>query len=72
MNAVLNWMTSASAMSATTVSEQTGADLICDLSAEDCQIEGEEDNFFYIKQYSKEFVLMQKMSGFTLICTRVN
>ena len=71
MKAALNWMCSANEQSATTVSDQVGADLICDLGAEDHQIEGINDVFFHIKHASKEFILMQGMSCFTLICSRV-
>lgn len=72
MNAILNWMYSASEKSATTVSDQIGADLICDLGAEDHQITGMDDVFFYINHLSKEFILMQNMSNFILICSRAN
>ncbi|OWY88124.1 hypothetical protein CAC00_09485 [Raoultella ornithinolytica] len=71
MNTVLNWMYSACEQSATTVTDQIGADLICELGAEDHQISGMNDVFFHINHLHKEFILMQSMSCFILICSRI-
>jgi hypothetical protein len=51
MNTVLNWMYSACEQSATTVTDQIGADLICELGAEDHQISGIDDVFFILITY---------------------
>ncbi|HBY1688418.1 hypothetical protein AB8R05_01280 [Klebsiella variicola] len=71
MNAILNWMSSAEKLSSTTVNDQVGADIICDLGAEDKSSEGSDDVFFHINHLNKEFVLIQRLSSYTLICTHI-
>lgn len=46
MNAILNWMSSATELSAISLSDQIGADIICELGAEDGHIAGSDDLFF--------------------------
>lgn len=48
MNAILNWMSSATKLSAITVSDQVGADVICELDAKDGHIAGSDDIFFIL------------------------
>ncbi|GKO12924.1 hypothetical protein [Klebsiella variicola] len=72
MNAILKWMSSATKLSAITVSDQVGADVICELDAKDGHIAGSDDIFFHINHLDKEFALVQGISNYTLICTHTN
>ncbi|HDY9206507.1 TPA: hypothetical protein RRJ23_004709 [Klebsiella pneumoniae] len=72
MNAILNWMSSATKLSAITVSDQVGADVIYELDAKDGHIAGSDDIFFHINHLDKEFALVQGISNYTLICTHTN
>ncbi|MFW4110951.1 hypothetical protein [Klebsiella pneumoniae] len=72
MNAILNWMASATKLSAITVSDQVGADVICELDAKDGHIAGSDDIFIHINHLDKEFALVQGISNYTLICTHTN
>ncbi|MBD0905741.1 hypothetical protein HA444_24300 [Klebsiella grimontii] len=72
MNAILSWMFSANEKSATVVSDQVGADLICELGAEDHAIAGSDDVLFHIIHIDKEFLLIQGTANFTLICSRTH
>jgi hypothetical protein len=48
MNAILNWMSSATKLSAISLSDQIGADIICELGAKDGHIAGSDDLFFIL------------------------
>lgn len=72
MNAILNWMSSATEHAAITVSDNLGGDLICKLSTKDIQIEGSNDILFHIFHKHKEFLLISNLSNYTLICSRSN
>lgn len=48
MNAILNWMSSATKLSAISLSDQIGADIICELGAKDGHIADSDDLFFIL------------------------
>lgn len=68
MNAILNWMSTATKLSAISLSDQIGADIICELSAKDGHIADSDDLFFHINHLDKDFALVQGISNYTLIC----
>ena len=72
MNAILNWMSSATKLSAISLSDQNGADIICELGAKDGHIADSDDLFFYINHLDKDFALVQGISSYTLICIHTN
>lgn len=72
MNAILNWMSSATKLSAISLSDLNGADIICELGAKDGHIADSDDLFFYINHLDKEFALVQGISNYTLICIHTN